>query len=64
LKQESCQQRGRDPAFDPSLKDQLEYMSDLLLELKAMADAHDLSTLAGILNLAYAEARLRSKETG
>jgi hypothetical protein len=45
-------------------REQLEYVSDLLLELKEMARRHNLSTLEGILDLARAEARLRSRDHG
>lgn len=46
----------------PSHKDQLEYMADLLRELAEMARDQRLVTLTGILELAHAEARLRSKD--
>jgi hypothetical protein len=36
---------------------QLEYMADLILELKGMAERARLETLSGILALAHAEAR-------
>lgn len=52
----------RDAVGDP--RDHIEYIADLLLELKEMALSHRLSTLAGILDLAYAEARLRAKDYG
>lgn len=45
-----------------SKKEHLEYISDLLLELKEMARSYNLSTLEGILDLARAEARLRSRD--
>lgn len=43
-------------------RDQLEYIADLILELKEMAREQRLTTLAGILDVAYAEARLRSRD--
>lgn len=43
-------------------RDQLEYMADLILELKEMARSQNLTMLAGILDLAYAEARLKSRD--
>ena len=45
----------------PSLSDQLEYMADLLAELRDIAQGRKLPTLAGLLDLAYAEARLQAK---
>ncbi len=45
-------------------KDQLEYMADLLLELTEMARSNNLATLAGIIELASMEARMRAKELG
>jgi hypothetical protein len=45
-----------------SRSDQIEYMADLLAELREMAIGHNLSTLAGILDLAHAEAQLRAKD--
>jgi hypothetical protein len=46
-----------------SRSDQIEYMADLLAELREMAINSNLATLAGILDLAQAEARLRAKDT-
>ncbi|HYD16217.1 MAG TPA: hypothetical protein VEA77_07445 [Hyphomicrobium sp.] len=46
----------------PSQTDQLEYMADLLAELGEIARSQKLTTLAGLLDLAHAEARLRAKE--
>lgn len=48
--------------FSKSKKDKLEYISDLLLELKEMARESNLSTLEGLLDLARTEARLRSRD--
>lgn len=45
-------------------KDQLEYVADLLLEMRDMARRHKLATLTGILDLAHTEARLRAKDEG
>jgi len=45
-----------------SLRDQLEYMADMILELRQMARDRKLETLAGILDLAYAEARVRARD--
>lgn len=42
--------------------DQIEYMADLILELRDMARNNRLETLAGLLELANAEARLRAKD--
>lgn len=44
------------------MRDQIEYMADLLLELKHIARRNKLSTLEGILDLAHAEAQLRAKD--
>jgi hypothetical protein len=41
--------------------DQLEYMADMLVELKEMARKHKLETLVAILDMAHAEACLRAK---
>lgn len=43
-------------------KEQIEYIADLILELTEMARARKLHTLAGILDLAYKEANLRSRD--
>jgi C4-type Zn-finger protein len=57
---------AQDTAISPELvkskKEQLEYIADLLLELKEMARGYNLSTLEGILDLARTEARLRSRD--
>lgn len=62
LKRYDAREKKEKAAPHHSAKDQIEYISDLLLELKAMAGKNDLPTLAGILDLAYAEARRRSKD--
>lgn len=41
-------------------RDQVEYIADLLLELKEMAGGQGFATLAGILDLAHAEARVQA----
>ena len=56
---ESRQAAG--PASPEVKRAQLEYVADLILELKGMALAQRLTTLAGILDLAHAEAQLRSR---
>ncbi len=43
--------------------DQLEYMADLLLQLKEMARENNLSTLEGILDIARTEATLQARES-
>ena len=43
-------------------KEQLEYIADLVLQLKGMARSQRLTTLAGILDVAHSEARLRSRD--
>jgi hypothetical protein len=52
----------QDVANTESRRDQVEYMADLISELKEMAHNHKLTTLAGILELAHAEARLRARD--
>lgn len=39
---------------------QLEYVADMILELREIAERADLRTLAGILDLAHSEARLQA----
>ncbi len=41
----------------PALTEQLDYLADMVHELRDIALRADLRTLAGILDLAYAEAR-------
>lgn len=43
-------------------REQLQYISDLLLELTKMAGACRQPTLEGLLDLAHTEAELRSKD--
>jgi hypothetical protein len=45
-----------------SKSDLLDYMSDLLLELRAIAEQNHWTTLGGLLALAQAEATLRREE--
>jgi hypothetical protein len=52
----------QDNEISTSKGDQIEYMADLIAELKEMANNHKLATLAGILELAHAEAQLRAKD--
>lgn len=42
--------------------DYLDYLSDMVLELKSMAEQADTPTLAGLLELAYREARLQREQ--
>ena len=37
--------------------DRLEYMADLIVQLKGMAEEHGCATLGGILEVAYQEAK-------
>jgi hypothetical protein len=53
---------GQDDEIARSRRDQVEYMADLIAELKEMARNHKLTTLAGILELAQVEAKLRAKD--
>lgn len=43
-----------------SSADQLEYLADMIHEMRDIALRADLTTLGGILDLAYTEARLQS----
>lgn len=52
----------KEPERVRASRDQIEYIADLLLELKEMARSQRLSTLAGLLQLAHTEARLRAKD--
>lgn len=52
----------QDNALVMSRGEQIEYIADLIAELKEMARANRLTTLAGILELAHAEAQLRAKD--
>lgn len=40
----------------------LEYMADLMLQLKGMAEEHGWTTLSGILEVAYQEARSQARK--
>lgn len=51
--------QARDPA---SRTDQLEYLADLTLELKEIADKLGCATLAGTLVVAYREAMIQAHE--
>lgn len=52
-------ERDETPGSEPErhAANQLEYMADLILELKGLAERAGLETLTGILALAHAEAR-------
>lgn len=62
LKKDGSEKRCgfRPPNCTP--RQQIEYISDLLLEMIEMARHQKLWILAGILEVARAEARLRAKE--
>ncbi|MET0569288.1 MAG: hypothetical protein ABWZ74_09445 [Hyphomicrobiaceae bacterium] len=45
------------PGNTPSSSDRLEYMADLILQLRSMADNHGYTALGGILEVAYQEAK-------
>jgi hypothetical protein len=53
------EQKGESPT---ALADRLEYMADMILELREMARGSKLETLAGILDLAYTETCLRARD--
>lgn len=61
LKKDEMEHRADSPMLIYSLHDQLEYMADMLVELKEMARKHKLETLVAILDMAHAEACLRAK---
>lgn len=50
-----------EPASRVSRTDQLEYLADLTLELKEIADSLGCATLAGILVVAYREAIIQAQ---
>jgi len=51
-----------DPAAAASLPDVLDYMADIILELRQMADRTPCQTLNGLLGLAHTEALIRREE--
>ena len=55
--EESTQSTG-----EATRSDQLEYLADLALELKEIADNLGCATLAGVLVVAYREAMIRAHE--
>ena len=48
---------GRPEPMESSSSDYLDYLSDMILELRIMAERAETPTLAGILELAHREAR-------
>lgn len=50
------------PPADPDTKQKIEYISDMLLELKKMAESERLVVLGRILDLAHAEAVSRTQD--
>lgn len=48
------------PATEISRTDQLEYLADLILELKEIADNLGCATLAGILVVGHREAKIQA----
>lgn len=55
---------GRDVEDQPASiaqPDQIAYVADMILELQTMARRADLTTLAGILDLAHAEAQIQAQ---
>ncbi len=62
LKKDELEHRADSSVLIPSLQDQLEYMADMLVELKEMARKRNLETLVAILDMAHAEACLRAKD--
>lgn len=43
-------------------RDRLEYMADMLLELRDMAEREGCKTLVGLLDLSHSEARQRARD--
>lgn len=52
---------GAEVRSQGTVRDQIEYMADIILELRQMAARADLGTLSGILDLALAEARQQAR---
>lgn len=50
-----------EPVDQLSRSDQLEYLADLTLELKEIADSLGCATLAGVLVVAYREAIIQAQ---
>jgi len=49
-------------SFGPSQQDTIEYISEILLEMRDLAAKHDLNTLELLLILAHREAALRARD--
>lgn len=47
-------------ACEGNVRDQLEYLADMILEMRQIAARAGLGTLSGILDLAHSEARLQA----
>ncbi len=47
-----------------TVRDQIEYLADMILELRQISARSGLTTLSGILELAHAEAQLQSRRAG
>lgn len=56
----SLDQSGVGEADRPGSTDYLDYLGDMILELHAMAQQAEQPTLAGILDVAYREAKLQA----
>jgi hypothetical protein len=50
------------PAVDIDRADQLEYLADLILELKEIADNLGCATLAGLLTVGHREAKIQAHD--
>lgn len=62
---EKFQARGHGVEDEPvaiAQADQIAYVADMILELQTMVRRVNLTTLAGILDLAHAEALLQAKQ--
>lgn len=62
LENDDLEHRVNSSILIHSLQDQLEYMADMLIEMREMARKSNLKTLVAILDMAHAEACLRAKD--
>jgi hypothetical protein len=61
LSKRVVEEDGFEPVDKLSRSDQLEYLADLTLELKELADNLGCATLAGVLVVAYREAIIQAQ---
>lgn len=53
----------RDVRPQPTVAERIDYMADMILQLKDMATAGQLHVLSGILEVAYQEARAHARRS-